>query len=558
MSRRDQLQNFYRPSPDPENNRPGRGVKPQNPEEESERFYNLIHIKLSPRRLKQFCLINVVVIIGLLLSLFLCAMFLPKPKISTVEKRDLAAMPTFSLSALFSGQLTRDLEAFFSDTFPLREWFVTFSSVVDEGKGIRFEGMRVVAPSGGETQDIPPSVTSAIQDIANGNVPKLQAPESGASSKDETENTDGEWKETDEDVISGTVNNGTAIVNGRAMSLYGGSHESARKYAAALNKFHEELPDVQIYDMIIPTAAEFYLPKAFSSMSNSQKEVIDLIYDSLDDAIKTVDAYSAIKSHTKEYLYFRTDHHWTGLGAYYAYTAFCKEAGLTPLKISDFETRRLDNFIGTMYAQAQDSTMLKNPDYVDYYLFDQPYEAYRYDKGSPYTPIPHTLWGEYAVSPNSYSVFLQGDFPLIEVKTGIKNGRKIMIVKESFGNAFAPFLINHYEEVYIVDQRYFELAAVDFIKEKGINELIFANNSFSVCTPYHINCIDGLRHHTYYFYTPPAQPSIPQQADPEPPQESASSSEPEPASSSEPVKRKPPAEPSSSSRREGGLLKPRD
>ena len=76
------------------------------------------------------------------------------------------------------------------------------------------------------------------------------------------------------------------------------------------------------------------------------------------------------------------------------------------------------------------------------------------------------------------------------------------MVKESFGNAFAPFLINHYEEVYIVDQRYFQLNLVEFIKENGIGELIFANNSFAACTPYHISHIDNMRFQTFVPYVP--------------------------------------------------------
>ena len=81
------------------------------------------------------------------------------------------------------------------------------------------------------------------------------------------------------------------------------------------------------------------------------------------------------------------------------------------------------------------------------------------------------LWGRppvasYATSgPNTYSVFLHGDFPLLHVQTGNNTGRKIMIIKESFGNAFAPFLVSHYDDVYIVDQRYFELGVEDFVRE---------------------------------------------------------------------------------------------
>ena len=77
----------------------------------------------------------------------------------------------------------------------------------------------------------------------------------------------------------------------------------------------------------------------------------------------------------------------------------------------------------------------------------------QYLRGSPYQGRETTLLGEYAKSPNSYSVFLQGDYPLTKITTNIKNGRKIAVVKESFGNAFSPFLVNHYEDCLLYTSR---------------------------------------------------------------------------------------------------------
>lgn len=111
------------------------------------------------------------------------------------------------------------------------------------------------------------------------------------------------------------------------MSLYGGDPASGKWYAQVLNSYHEELPDVQIYNMIIPTAIEFYVPDKYRDLTQSQKAMIDLVYGTLDPSIKKVDAYSELAAHTDEYIYFRTDHHWTGLGAYYAYRAFCGRRG---------------------------------------------------------------------------------------------------------------------------------------------------------------------------------------------------------------------------------------
>ena len=91
-----------------------------------------------------------------------------------------------------------------------------------------------------------------------------------------------------------------------------------------------------------------------------------------------------------------------------------------------------------------------------------------------------------------YSVILHGGKPLTEIQTENKNGRKAVVVKESFGNAFSPFLVAHYETVYIVDQRYFELNLLDFIKQNGVTDLIFINNVFAANTAVQIQWIQGL------------------------------------------------------------------
>ena len=117
-----------------------------------------------------------------------------------------------------------------------------------------------------------------------------------------------------------------------------------------------------------------------------------------------------------------------------------------------------------------------------------PHQAYMYKRGEPFTPYASTIMADYASGVNMYSVFLHGDQPLTEIQTENKNGRKAVVVKESFGNAFSPF----YETVYIVDQRYFELNLLDFIKQNGVTDLIFINNVFAANTAVQIQWIQGL------------------------------------------------------------------
>ena len=223
----------------------------------------------------------------------------------------------------------------------------------------------------------------------------------------------------------------------------------------------------------------------------------------MDDRIRTVDAYSSIAAHTDEYLYFRTDHHWTARGAYYAYRAFAQTAGFTPTPLEEMEAKQLPQpFLGTLYPQTQDASLAKNPDYLEYFV--SPVEAvnHQYVKGSPYTPNVTTPLAEYATGPYSYSLFLHGDYPLSHIQTQLHNGKNILIVKESFGNAFAPFLINNYENIYVVDQRYFQLNLLDFIRANNIQELLFINNIFAAQTDIRTNEIYRLMTQQYLPYVP--------------------------------------------------------
>lgn len=402
-----------------------------------------------------------------------------KPTYSEQEKRDLAKMPELTLKGYWDGSLASGIDAFYSDTFPFRDALIALGSTMEEMRGLRLDDAKIheTAPTPAEPE-VPPEQGSS-------------APETESPSSSQTEDT-----------AVGERNGSVFIYKGMAMSMFDGSQSMGKWYADVINSYAEALPEVQVYDIVIPTSIEFYLPEKYKDISAPQKPNIDYIYSQMDDSIKTVDAYSEIAQHTDEYIYFRTDHHWTVTGAYYAYVAFCKEAGFTPVPYDSFEWNRKEPFYGTLYSQTQDSTLQENPDYVDYPTISTPHQAYMYVRGEPFTPYASTIMADYASGVNMYSVFLHGDQPLTEIRTENKNGRKAVVVKESFGNAFSPFLVSHYETVYVVDQRYFELNLLDFIKQNGVTDLIFINNVFAANTSVQIQWIQGLMTQQW---TPPVE-----------------------------------------------------
>jgi len=278
------------------------------------------------------------------------------------------------------------------------------------------------------------------------------------------------------------------IYNGQGLFPFACNFDIAKTYCDVINLYQSTFKDkIKIYCMIIPTLIEFSLPDAYQSITDAQKPNIDYIYDHLSSDIITIDAYSKLHEHSNEYLYFNTDHHWTALGAYYAYTAFAERAGFDPLVLENCEVRTLQPFLGTIYSQTRDPVLLDNADKVDYYIIPGEYKVNRFINNEPFTAYPSSLYGEYAANENSYSVFLHGDFPMIRIDTQNNNGRRLLVSKESFGNAFVPFLIPHFEQIFVVDERYVQQGISRLVTENNINEILFINNIFAANTPIHIN-----------------------------------------------------------------------
>lgn len=476
---------------------------------------------------KKIAYINSALFFAVLIFFAVLFFILPKKEKSEEEKREFTKISPITSETVFSGKTAKELTNYVSDHFPFRTFFINFADELADLRGFKPDNVKIhgsVPPSSEIPEDFfeesSQNSEESSESSSQGEISESEAADSSDTSSEASETPSSKEESSsqssskDDETAVGEQQGSTFIYKDRAMGMFGCNPNMADYYTSAINNYAEVLgDDVQVYNVVVPTSIDFYIPQKYKSITQPQKPAIDRIYEKLSDKVISVDAYSSLEQHKDEYIYFRSDHHWTGLGAYYAYCEFAKAAGFEPVAMENFETRRLEGFLGTLYNQTKEPKLKENPDYVDYYMIDTPHQAYRYIKDQPFTPYPCSIHGEYARSPNSYSVFLHGDFPLVRIDTDIKNGKKIAVVKESYGNAFAPFLANHYEQVFVVDERYFQLGFIDFIKANGINELVFINNSMAAYTPYHIKNIQRIM---YQQFTPPA---------PEPVEETPSSEE---------------------------------
>lgn len=279
--------------------------------------------------------------------------------------------------------------------------------------------------------------------------------------------------------MSGSV---LVLDDGRAIDLYGGGYERGQNYAETLNQLKTLVGDqVNVFSLVAPTAVSFYLPDDLSYMAGSEWDNIDHL-NSFFDGIIPVDAYTELSKHVNEDIYFRTDHHWQPLGAYYAAQAFANIAQVPFAPLSDYETIAMEGYVGTMYGYSNENQLVKNnPDVFTYYKpkneytvtyytqsLTDPYEAWLFLKSLEDTPV--VSW---------YLVFMGGDDEVAHVHTDVANGRKLVIVKDSYGNAVVPCLTNSFEDIWVVDMRYFEGSISQLVKDEGLTDVLFCMNSFS-------------------------------------------------------------------------------
>ncbi|MBQ9471997.1 MAG: hypothetical protein IJU73_02505 [Ruminococcus sp.] len=289
-------------------------------------------------------------------------------------------------------------------------------------------------------------------------------------------------------------NGGVYIYNKMALELFGSSEAGAKDYAATISEFKKNAPDFTVYNMVVPNHTEFALPKRLIDAgvtAGSQAENIKQIYLSYTEDVKPINCYNKLCEHIDEYLFFNTDHHWTGLGAYYAYQAFCEQTGQTPLDLTTCEEHTIADFEGSLIDN--DQSLYENLDTVHYWTF--PYQTHAMRQDNPGEDLYETTvyYEQEGSGRYSYGVFIYGDSPLfIEYNDTLDNGKKIAVVKESYGNSFVPYLTNNYQEVHVIDFRYFGQNLKSYMQDHGITEVLFINNVMSANAAVQLDRIKAL------------------------------------------------------------------
>ena len=202
--------------------------------------------------------------------------------------------------------------------------------------------------------------------------------------------------------------------------------------------------------------------------------MIRYMHEQMNEEVVKVDTFRALVEHNDEYIYFRTDHHWTALGAYYSYRAICEALGMVPAELDTFEVWDQGEFSGSLAYQCARPQKLRN-DRVDAYIPQGEITHIVYDNNGFGTERPLLQDMTERELNTKYLTFIWSDNPLSEITNdSLPDGPSCILVKDSFGNCLAPFLTQNYHKVYVVDYRKFNQMKLDALAKKlKVDDIIF-------------------------------------------------------------------------------------
>lgn len=421
--------------------------------------------------------------------------FFPRTEYSELEKRDLAEFPDISDTDAIKkdpAKFTASISSWFSDTEPYRDELMTLSM------GIR-GAMKGDFRSEEETVSFRPADT-AVGTAKSEKTEVSDNPENSGISDNSEPAYNGEAPgsddEEDDDLEDGKAklaSSGTIIVGKgdkvRALMAFGGNSKGGGGYIDLLNTLADQFPGKNVYAMIAPLATEYYLPAKASKASNPQKPFIYSVRDRLSPKVKFVDVYDELLQHKKEDIYLRTDHHWAGLGGYYAAKRLAETAGVPFKGLDAYDRHEIKGFVGSMYGYSKDISVKNAPETFVYYVpnqvgYDAEFVTYTLNKNFKIVreskPFKSAFFKKFKDgSGNAYLTFMGTDQAYVKVKTSTPGNRKLLIIKDSYGNAVPGNLFYSFNEVHVVDFRYFTHNLKDYINKNGITDIAVCFNVFN-------------------------------------------------------------------------------
>ena len=381
-----------------------------------------------------------------MIAAFIVMLLLPADKESIEEEnRVMSTVPPISAETAFSGEFAEGFESFIGDNIGYRSFFTQLSKDMDGAKGFPLREGQIVS--------------------------------------------------TNKDIGTGTIQKQTLLVADNAiMEMFIKNTEQEKRYAETVNSYARKLPEgIKLFSMLVPTKLEFCEP-IYKNLQDSQKSAIESIYSMLDSNVTAIDVYGVLEPYSDEYIYLRTDHHWTQLGAYYAYREFMKMEGGSAVDKEDFEVNGIQSVLGSLSDRVSLSEVSAEPDIIEWYDVDTTDSVrvgmHDISDGGKLTNYNGVM---YERTKTDYNFFFGCDHPIVEMtNTDNSDGKTLVILKDSYSNALAPWLIKSYHKVILVDPRIYKGKLDTILDEYSPDELLIVNYIFTTNFPDYCSLLENM------------------------------------------------------------------
>ena len=247
---------------------------------------------------------------------------------------------------------------------------------------------------------------------------------------------------------------------------------------SAVNELTDKL-DIPVHFTLVPGAVEIHkdmLPA--NAPGASQGELIQKMYDQ-SNAVP-IDVYNGLAAHKSEYIFYRTDHHWTSLGAYYGYSTIISAMGYEPTPLSSFTPQIADSeFYGTAYSSSGFAWV--SPDTIETFVIPPDnVSVTTFPEGKAVSGMLYDK--SFLEEKDKYAMFMGGNTPLTEITTGKSDLPSILIVRDSYLDSMLPFLLEHFSEIYMIDTRYNKSSLEEYIQEKQPDSVLLCYSAATFFT----------------------------------------------------------------------------
>ena len=416
--------------------------------------------------------------------LTLLAFILPlRPETSMRERRRLREFPAFSFESLMSGDWFDGITAWFSDTFPGREAMLSVSGWMDAKHGLIKNEVALGTgnPAGTDNDELDALLEQAEaaaaaraeeSEIVSEPEPEMETEQIGPADPNEIiENWEGLDAENEAAMYGDLV-----LIDGTVMSRLGFSREASDLHASLMNRGADVLAKkgIRFFNLPAPTSTSILLSsdRLAELECADQGKTLRYMFAQENNNVGKVNAFNNLLVHNGEYVYYHSDHHWTALGAYYAYEEFCSSAGFTPVPLSEYEEVNMGDFTGSWYYSINPQKVKRD----EMIAYIPPGNIHMEIAGFPNVTSP--IVDKTNDEPNmKFNCFINGDNPITVITNDdLPDAPDCMVIKDSFGNPFVVYLSQHYHKVYILDYRYNFTAASITAEQYGVSDVILVQS----------------------------------------------------------------------------------